>query len=98
MKEVNFKHSISESINFVKSSIGKELKLKVKNKQSQIEIGIWAYEVYLEYPDVKDSIFLRSLMSLAAMELGPEFYFSYEELDKIAEDLILGKNIDLNPD
>ena len=29
------------------------------------------------------------------MELGPEFEFSYEELEKIADDLIAGRDINI---
>jgi hypothetical protein len=29
------------------------------------------------------------------MELGPEFAFSYEELEQIADDLIAGKEVNL---
>lgn len=32
------------------------------------------------------------------MELGPEFAISYDMLNKIADDLIAGKEVDLNSD
>ena len=36
------------------------------------------------------------MLGLNTMELGPEFARSYEILNKIADDLIAGKEIDLN--
>ncbi len=36
------------------------------------------------------------MIDLATMSDGPEFAISYDMLRKIADDLILGKDIDLN--
>lgn len=51
----------------------------------------WSHDVYQGDIDVKDVDFLNLLISLGTMELGPEFSLSYETLNKIADDLIVGK-------
>jgi hypothetical protein len=81
---------------YTKLRFAKDLKDKVKQKQDTILIGIWADSVYIDYEDIKDLIFLELLSSLAMMELGSEFAFSYPMLNKIADDLIVGKEIDIN--
>jgi hypothetical protein len=72
---------------------GKELKKRVIRREDLVSIGEWAYTISLDY-DV-DSAFRRILLTLTAMELGPEFAFTYEKLEQIADDLIAGKDVKL---
>lgn len=70
------------------------LKDKIKKKQDVKEIGDWAYSVSLEN-DV-DQGFHHILITLSYMELGPEFALSYERLNEIAEDMIAGREVNLD--
>ena len=80
---------------YTKAAFGSDLKNRIQKKQSVIDIGIWAYEVYLDWPDVNDVDFLDLLIRLNTMELGPEFALAYDELEQIADDLIAGKEVKL---
>ena len=80
---------------YTKVNFGRDLKNKIINRQNLINIGIWAYSVYLDWPDIEDDDFLDLLLDLSRMELGPEFAFTYEELEQIADDLIAGKDVKL---
>lgn len=72
---------------------GIELKERIANKQDVVSIGAWAHTIFIDYD--LDSDFDDLLLTLSTMELGSEFERSYEELDKIADDLIAGKNVKL---
>ncbi len=74
---------------------GKILKLKVTSKIPSEEIGSWAFSFYWENILTIDSDFEDILLTLNKMELGPEFAFTYEELEKIADNLIAGKEVKL---
>ena len=80
---------------YTKNRFGQDLKRKVIEKQKVSDIGAWAYSVYLDWKDTNDVDFLNLLIHLNTMELGSEFALSYEELGKIADDLIAGKDVKL---
>ena len=80
---------------YTKVQFGKDLKRRVLEKEYCEVIGYWAHCVYVDWLDCKDLAFLNLLLDLSRMELGPEFAFSYEELEKIADDLIAGKEVKL---
>jgi hypothetical protein len=74
---------------------GQELKVRLLKKQSVEEIGVWSHSIYLKYiEDIKDDGLDDILLILNTMELGSEFAFSYVMLNKLADDLILDKEID----
>ena len=77
---------------YTKIKFGQELKALIIKKKDPVEIGNWAYTVYLDWPNDNDA-FLDSLLKLSAMEIGSEFAFTYEDLIKIADDLIAGKDV-----
>ena len=81
---------------YTKSMFGRELKEQLLQKREAVEIGIWAYSVYLNCCSQVDARLLQLMLGLNTMELGPEFIRSYSVLNKIADDLIAGKDIDLN--
>ena len=81
---------------YTKVMFGHQLKKRVLQKQSLVEIGIWAHEIYLNCSSEVDGNLLQIMLDLNAMELGPEFAISYETLLKISNDLLLGKEMDLN--
>lgn len=77
-------------------SFGKCLKEKIKNNEDVSDIGHWAYSFYLEHIESIDEQFREVLLILNTMEDGPGFAFSYEELEKIADDLIAGKEVKIS--
>lgn len=81
---------------YTKAAFGYDLKKLALQRENIVEIGIWAYSIYLEYCDQLEPGLSKIMLGLSGMELGPEFARSYETLNKIADDLIAGKNIDLN--
>jgi len=84
---------------YTKQMFGQELKKLILRKLDPIFIGEWAYSVYFENLGKKVEPGLRKIMlDLNKMELGPEFAISYDMLNKIADDLIAGKDVDLNSD
>ena len=82
---------------YTRIDFGKELKERVVQKQAVLEIGSWAYEIYLGDIEDSDVEFLNILLILNTMENGPEFELSYKRLNEIADDLIAGKR-DINMD
>ena len=81
---------------YTKPMFGRELKELVTQKQDIIKIGIWAHSVYLDCSAEVDAKLLQLMLHLNSMELGDQFAISYEMLNKIADDLIAGKDVDLN--
>ena len=80
---------------YIKQQFGKELKYRVSQKHPVSVIGHWTYSIYLEHIDDVDLKFRDILLALNTMEDGPEFAFTYEELEKIADALIAGKDVKL---
>lgn len=80
---------------YTRTMFAQELKQKIFKKQSVIDIGVWAHSTYLAHIEDIDLDFGEVLLTLNTMELGPEFAFSYAMLDKISDDLIAGKKVDL---
>jgi hypothetical protein len=81
---------------YTKSMFGKALKKLVWQKRDIIEIGDWVNAAYWEYCDQLEPGLRRAMIDLATMSNGPEFAISYEMLNKITDDLIAGKDVDLN--
>jgi hypothetical protein len=87
---------VADSPIYTRQQFGKELKEKIQQKVDVAEIGRWSYDMYYKHMLDIDNDFQNFLIDLNAMEDGPEFEFSYKELDKIADRLIAGeKNIEL---
>ncbi len=80
---------------YTREQFGKELKQRLTNKEAIESIGNWAYIIYLDHCHEVDKTFRDMLIILNFMSLGPEFAFSYEELNQIADDLIAGKEVKL---
>ena len=77
---------------YTRADFGRELKEKVTARKDRIQIGAWAYQMYMEHiTEINDVVFDEVLISLGTMEMGPEFHLSYERLGEIANDLIAGK-------
>ena len=80
---------------YTRQQFGKELKEKIQKKIDVTDIGIWAYDMYYKYMLEIDNNFKNLLIDLNAMEDGPEFARSYEELESIADRLIAGEDVKL---
>ena len=79
----------------LKILFGIELKKKLLARESTERIGAWAFSFYWKNMGEIDPSFENFLLHLGTMELGPEFAFTYEELEKIADNLILSKEVEL---
>lgn len=77
----------------VKVLFGKKLKRKAILKTPVEQIGAWAFSFYWNNIETTDSSFEDLLLTLNTMELGPEFEFSYEELEDIADRLIVAEDV-----
>lgn len=80
---------------YTRVQFAQELKERVLKKQAVAEIGSWAFSMYWKYIADIDLDFRDLLLTLNTMEDGPEFAFTYEELNQIADDLIAGKDVKL---
>jgi hypothetical protein len=81
---------------YTRTIFGFELKKRVLQKQDVVSIGIWAHSTYLEHCEQLEPGLRKVMLDLNTMELGPEFAISYRMLNKIADDLIACKDVDLN--
>ena len=72
---------------------GRDLKAMVKAKLPHEEIASWASEVLFRHNRDINRDFEEVLERLDMMSFGPEFYFSYEKLERIANDLLAGKDM-----
>jgi len=90
------KQTESTKNKYIQSMFGFELKKRVFQRQSMEKIGRWAFFMYSEYCSQIDNNLLQVMLDLQALEEGPEFAISYEMLNKIVDDLIAGKDVDLN--
>ncbi len=80
-----------------KQEFGHYLKTQVRNKEDVIQIAdcclqfsqFFSREEDADYDAEYDDILYR----LALMDAAPEFEFTYEKLEKIADDLIAGKKV-----
>lgn len=80
---------------YTKVQFGFDLKEILKKTKDPYEIGKWAFSTYWEHiTDLEHGIRAIAL-TLNTMEDGPEFAFTYEELNKLADDLIAGNNVNL---
>ncbi len=80
---------------YTREQFGIELKQRLTNKEAIELIGDWVYIIYMDHCHEIDKTFRDMLLTLNTMELGPEFAFSYEKLNQIADDLIAGKEVKL---
>jgi len=79
---------------YTREQFGKELKHFVANKEDIELIGSLAFRICMNHVRDDDMLY-ELLLTLSTMEEGPEFAFSYEKLDQIADDLIAGKEVKL---
>ena len=80
---------------YTKEQFGKELKQMLVKREKISIIGQWAHSKYMEHILDIDPKLQEFLLDLNTMEMGPEFEYSYEELDEIADKLIAGEDVTL---
>lgn len=82
---------------YTTQQIGKELKEQLLKKRTAVQIGAWAVATYYDHVLEIDSAtgIRKLLLCLGAMEEGPQFERSYEELNDIADRLIAGEDVTL---
>ena len=82
---------------YTQEQFGKELKEIIRKREPISFIGAWAHDTYYEHiSEIDPTSGLRGLLlDLGTMELGPEFAYSYEELNDIANRLIAGEDVKL---
>lgn len=80
---------------YTKINFGIELKELLQKTKDPHEIGRWAFSAYWEHVTDLEHGVRTIALTLNTMEDGPEFAFTYEELNKIADDLIAGKDVQL---
>lgn len=79
-----------------RKKFGQKLKELVNKKEDMERIALWIHNIYLSFYDNDDDpLFYEILYNLMMMELGPEFEYSYEELNNIADRLIAGEDVRL---
>lgn len=81
---------------YTKSIFGHALKKKISEKESAVGIGIWAHSMFLEHCGNLENKLSEVMIGLNAMELGQEFERTPTVLNRIADALIAGKDVDLN--
>ena len=82
---------------YTKQQFGYDLKNQLLNNKTTEQIGAWAVATYYDRVSEIDlgSGIRKILLTLGAMEEGPQFARSYEELEDIANRLIAGENVKL---
>jgi len=80
---------------YTKKQFGKELKERIKQQQDVADIGSWSYSMYSQHRREIDMSFRDFLLDLSSMESGPEFEYSYGQLNEIADRLIVGEGVKL---
>ncbi len=78
---------------YTKKQIAKELKSKIHEHENIAKIGKWAHDMFLEEIVDSNKLFNQLLLDLGTMSLGPEFEYTYEELNVIADKLIAGEDV-----
>ena len=81
---------------YTRELFGRVLKRKVVARENIQQIVYWADNVYTYICNYEDKQFIDIVGSITMMTAGPEFEYSYEELEKIADDLIAGKVVKLS--
>ena len=83
-------------MHITRKEFAEQLKTFIKEKESMQQIALWIHQVYRSYyNNDKDPKFYDILYDLIMMDAGPEFEYSYEELNDIADRLIAGEDVKL---
>lgn len=72
---------------YTKQNFGNDLEHKLQEEFDVVSIARWAHEKYLLHISDINRELSKIIMTVIAMEEGPEFEYTKEELLKIAKDL-----------
>ena len=72
---------------YTKEKFGNDLEKRLSNGFDVKGISTWAYEKYLSNGSGLDKNLSRVIMSIVAMDEGPEFEYTKEELLELARSL-----------
>ncbi|NGX47000.1 MAG: hypothetical protein K1000chlam3_00369 [Chlamydiae bacterium] len=72
---------------YTKKQFGSELKAKLSRESDCSDISKWAFKIYTDYGLEFESGLDYFVLKLVAMEEGPEFLLSKEELELLADEL-----------
>jgi hypothetical protein len=75
---------------YTRKDFGKDLIRQLRTGYDVARLSRWAYSVYLERCREMDAGLDELVMSIVAMEEGPEFEFSEQELRRMANELVIG--------
>ncbi len=82
-------------MNYTPELFGEVLKRKIAERNSIEAIANWAYDVQIYICKDRNDWFYDLVLTMEMMGIGEEFEYTYEELEKIANDLIAGKEVKL---
>ncbi len=81
---------------YTKQQFGLDLKTKLTKTRDVVKVASWAFKLFFNDgrsgEELEDGL-KDILLTLDLMSGGPEFEFTYEELNQIADDLIAGKEV-----
>ena len=80
---------------YTQEEFGRELKQRVANKEATESIAHRALIIYMHHCLEIDDTFSDNLLILNRMEDDPQFAYSYEALNQIADNLIAGDEVKL---
>ncbi len=78
---------------YTKNQFGSALKTRLLTGHSCQEISKWAFKIYTDHGLEFENDLDYFVLKLIAMEEGPEFYLSDEELKLLADELIREKEV-----
>ena len=82
-------------MHITRQQLGEYLKKLIIEKATIDNIAFWAHSLYLDVEYGQDDILDNIIYSLMMMDAGPEFEYTYEELNDIADRLIAGEDVKL---
>jgi hypothetical protein len=78
---------------YTKKKFGLELKMKIERGNNCNDISKWAFKIYTDYGLDFENGLDYFVLKLIAMDEGPEFFLSKDELKLLANELIgISKN------
>jgi hypothetical protein len=72
---------------YTRGAFGRELMGELEKGYDVIRLSRWAMSVYLKHCQESDAELDKEIMRIVAMEEGPQFEYSEEELRQIASDM-----------
>ena len=86
---------VRQNPQYKKIFFGRDLKKHLRDNTSAADIGRWVYTLYVDDVAGNDRSFDDLIYTLMGMEEGPEFEYSYNKLNNIADRLIAGEDVKL---